>query len=65
VDWLKVGAALVCGVMEFVKSMRDEVTFAEVADRAVQYIREAKDEHAAAEAAEDAVFSGPANNLGR
>lgn len=57
-NWVKLGLALVCGVMEFVKNMKKEVTLEQVADGAVNYICEARDERQAAEDAEDAVFDG-------
>ena len=55
-NWLKLGAAIVCGVMEVVKCMKDNVTVDQVVDRAIDYLREAKTERAAAERREDEVF---------
>ncbi len=57
-DLLKLGLALVCGVMEFVKAMKDNVTVAQVAEKAIGYIKEGRDERAAAEADENSVFDG-------
>lgn len=56
-NWVKLGLALVCGVMEFTKNMKAEITLEQVADKAIGYIREARDERQAAEDAEDAVFT--------
>jgi hypothetical protein len=52
----QLGLAIVCGVMEFVKAMKDGVTVTQVADKAIRYIQEARDERLAAEQAENDVF---------
>jgi len=57
-QWTKIGLALVCGVMEFVSNMKKSVTMDQVADKAINYVREARDERAEAEKAEDGVFDG-------